>query len=124
MARSYTFESGEKEYTLRFTMNTVCDIEEAADRTPIQKLCAQDAIGFNTLRLIIQHGLKWKNQGITKQRAGEIIAQYAEEHDGSIDKLARETLLLLAESTGSKIKKEDIDEATDGVDAENEDIKE
>lgn len=110
--RTITFEAGGKEYTVKFDINSVCDIEEAAGRTPIQVLCGQDNIGYNTIRLLLQHGLKHRNPGITKQRAGELIAQYIKE-GGTLDKLSRDILLLLAESTGSKIKKELLDEIED-----------
>ena len=107
--RTYSFETGAKAYTLRFDINSVCNIEEAADRTPIQVLCNQDRLGFSTLRLLIQHGLKWKDAGITKDKAGNIIQTYLAEN-GSIDELAKQTLLLLAESAGAKQKPEETDE--------------
>lgn len=122
MGRTFTFEADNKEHTIKFTMNSVCDIEEAADRTPIQVLCGEEKLSYSTLRLLVQHGLKWKNPGITKQRAGDLLKQFVDE-GGDLNKFTRDILLLLAESTGSKIKKEDIDDA-EGAEGEEDEQKE
>lgn len=126
MGRTFTFTVGNKDYTLKFEMNTVCDIEEAAGRTPIQALLAEDRIGYNTIRLLVQYGLQWRHTGITKRRAGELIEQYVAEgkligDNKRMETLSRETLTLLAKSMGSEIKKEDIDEAVGTSETEEED---
>lgn len=104
--RTYTFSAKDKEYVLKYTFNSVCDLEEAGG-VGITTLLSESKIGLNTFRLLLWTGLKWKDPGITKQRAGNIINDLIED-GGDYSVLASEMLNLLVESVSNdNQKKED-----------------
>jgi len=70
----YTFEFDDKEYTLKYDYNAICDIEEVADKS-IQALLTTDRVGQNTARLLLYGGLKWADRTMTKAKAGSLIGR-------------------------------------------------
>ncbi len=98
--RSYTFVVDKKEYILRYTFNAICDLEEEA-KMGISSLLSQEKIGLNTFRLLVWAGLKWKDFGITKQRAGDIIHKYIE-NGGNYTELANEIGKLISNSISNE----------------------
>jgi len=64
-----------KEYLLRFDINAVCDIEERAG-VGIGALFDESRLGLSTARLFLWGGLKWRDRGITIERAGNLIRDF------------------------------------------------
>lgn len=107
--RSYTFIVDNKEYVLRYTFNAICDLEEEA-KMGISLLLSQEKVGLNTFRLLVWAGLKWKDHGITKQRAGEILNRFIES-GGNYNELASEiSKLLLASLSNESMTNENLGE--------------
>ena len=87
-----------KEYTLKFTINTMCAMDGAG--IDVMNL---DSIHFNmpTIRKFFCYALKSTNAKITDNKAGELMDQYIEEgHD--INDILDVIMEALAESLGSK----------------------
>lgn len=107
----------DKEYNIRFTMNTLCTMSEQG----IDVMNIENS-GMNNIMLtreLLYYGLKHENKKITKAQTGDLIDDYIEE-GGTFNELYMEVMLALAKSLGvsDKIKKEidDIDdeEKTEG----------
>jgi len=62
--RTYTFSVEDKEYSLRYNFNSICELEEKAG-VGLNGLFNQEKAGLNMIRLVIWAGLKWKDPGIT-----------------------------------------------------------
>lgn len=98
-----------KEYTLKFTINTMCAMEGAG--IDVMNL---DAIYFNMpiIRKFFYYALKSTNVKMTENKAGELMDQYiGEGHD--ISDILDVIMETLAESLGSKENieaDEDVDE--------------
>ena len=75
--RTYTFEVNDKQYTIKFDYNAICDIEELSGKGIMQLL---ENPSLNTIRFVLWGGLKWKNQGLTKQQVGFIINDLTSEN--------------------------------------------
>ena len=56
---------------LRYDFNAVADLEEKFD-TGIMELMTEKRIGFSVIRGLLWAGLKWKDKGLTLERAGKI----------------------------------------------------
>lgn len=95
--RTYTFEANDNSYTLKYGYNAVCELEEASGK-PIQALFSEEAVGLSTIRLLIWAGLKWKNNGITKQQVGFILEDLID--NGTFQDVGKKAVDLLAESLG------------------------
>lgn len=101
----HTFEVKGKSHTLRFDFNAICDIEEKANMG-IAEMTSEKRIGFNTIRLMVWGGLKWKNPGLTIQQAGFIVRDYMDE-DGDIEALFNTIVELVSKSVRFGKKKSD-----------------
>lgn len=98
--RTYTFSVEDKEYSLRYNFNSICDLEEKLG-FGINGLANQEKAGLNLIRLIVWAGLKWKDPGLTPQRVGFILQKYIE-LDGDFSTLAQECMNLLSESISNE----------------------
>ena len=101
--RTYTFDLGDKQYTLKYDYNALCDIEEMSGQN-LQSLFSDGKVGLNTIRLLLWGGLKWKMNGITKQQVGFIMNTLQEED--RLNEVVQKASELIAQSTG-KGKEED-----------------
>lgn len=106
--RSVRFVVKGKEYTLRYTFNSICEIEEMAG-VGLPKLVSDEKVGLNAVRLVVWGGLKWCNPGITKGAVGDLLKNYIEEK-GDYQELFRQAVHLMNESMGGK----PVDETTEG----------
>ncbi len=95
--RTYTFEANDKTYTLKYNYNAICELEEASGK-PLQALFAEDAIGLSTIRLLLWAGLKWHNNGVTKQQVGFIIDDLVERK--TYEEVTQNAVKLLTKSFG------------------------
>lgn len=93
--RTYTFELEDKSYTLKYDYNAICDMEELSGK-PIQSLFSETEIGLNSVRILLWGGLKWKNNGITKQQVGFMIQKMLEL--GIYEEVVNKAMLLLPDS--------------------------
>lgn len=66
-----------KTHLLRFDFNSVCDVEERLGRGIIATL-TKEQIGFNMTRVLYWAGLKWKDRGLTVERAGQLLMKEVE----------------------------------------------
>lgn len=74
-----TFTAKGTQYKLRFTVNSMCEIERVAGK-PMSKLMGDgENIGVKELRLLFWGGLLPLNHGITEAKAGEIMDNYTSE---------------------------------------------
>lgn len=69
------FTVKDKTYTLKYDFNAICEIEEKAG-VGIPTLVSQNKLGMFPLRVLIWGGLKWRDQGITIDRVGNLIGEY------------------------------------------------
>jgi len=72
MIRAVEFEVGGVAKRLRYDFNALADIEDKAGMS-VNELFAPKNMGFHAFRLILWAGLKWKDRGLTVERAGMII---------------------------------------------------
>jgi hypothetical protein len=63
---------------LRFDLNAIADIEDHFD-AGIMEIMSERRIGFSTLRALYWAGLKWKEKGLTIDRAGGIVQAMIQE---------------------------------------------
>jgi hypothetical protein len=101
-------EINNKEYELRFNINTLCEMSEQGfdvmDLTNVK-------INMRTVRDLFYYALKGGNKKITKNQAGELMDQYIE--DGhNFDDLIEIVMDALGRSLGSK-KPEDKEEGAE-----------
>jgi hypothetical protein len=90
-----SIELSGKERNLRYDYNSVCDLEERANKGIIQLMNEQ--AGLNVLRLLLWAGLKHENKGLTVDMVGLWIQKYLD--DGmSMDALFEKCITALAKS--------------------------
>lgn len=63
---------------MKFDYNAVADLEEYYG-LGIAEIVSKKRIGFSTIRALYWAGLKWKDKGITIQRAGNYINELVKE---------------------------------------------
>ena len=63
---------------MKFDYNAVADLEEYYG-LGIAEIVSKKRIGFSTVRALYWAGLKWKDKGITIQRAGNYINELVKE---------------------------------------------
>ena len=97
-------EVGNKEYEIKFTINTLCRMEsDGIDVMHMEKL--MDNITFTLIRKLFFYGLKDSlGKSLTENKAGDMMDEYLEEND--YNELMTVLLTELAKSLGY-----DIDEA-------------
>lgn len=72
MIRAVEFEVGGQVKRLRYDFNALADIEDKAGMS-VNELFAPKNMGFHAFRLILWSGLKWKDRGLTVERAGMVV---------------------------------------------------
>lgn len=95
--RTYTFEAKEATHTLKYGYNAICDLEESVGK-PIQVLFSEESVGLSTIRMLLWTGLRWKNNGLTKQQVGLICEDLIE--NGTFQEVGKQAVQLLANSLG------------------------
>jgi hypothetical protein len=100
--KTVTFDVGEKTYTLSFDYNAIADIEEAAD-CGIASMFSEKNVGMRTMRYLFWGGLKVRNPGLTKQKAGDLIERYIGEHgQEKFQELSNRVIQALVKSVGGE----------------------
>ena len=102
--------NGEQKF-LRYDFNAVADLEEKFD-TGIQQLMTEKRVGFSVIRGLLWAGLKWKDKGLTLERAGK-IAQTMMQEGKTFEDIMTPIMSAIKKSGvfGNMDKKEDGDEA-------------
>lgn len=67
------FKVGDTEYTLKFSTNAICELEERLDKG--LNTIVSNMERLTTVRAMLWAGLQSKHDSITLQKAGEIIDQ-------------------------------------------------
>lgn len=94
----FTFEFEDTKYTLKYDYNAICDIEEVADKS-ITALLDNDRVGQNTARLLLYGGLKWADRGMSKAKAGSLIARMIDAGESALlEKVVSEAVKLLVKA--------------------------
>lgn len=70
-------EIGGKTRLLKYDFNAICDIEEKFGKG-VAAIFTEEQMGFNTVRLFLWAGLKWKMPGLTVQQVGQWLQEEAE----------------------------------------------
>ncbi len=87
---------GGKERRLRYTYNSICDVEERAG-LGIGGLFSKERVGFNTIRLLLWGALKADDKGLTVDRTGNLLGDYLEQ-DGDLEVLYDELMVAFEKS--------------------------
>lgn len=73
MAKPYVeFEVDGEVKQMRFDLNAVADLEEYFG-AGIMEIMNEKRVGFSTLRAFFWAGLKWRDRGLTIERAGKMV---------------------------------------------------
>lgn len=67
------FQVGDVEYTLKFSTNAICELEDRLDKGLNTIVANMERL--TTVRAMLWAGLQAKHNGVTLQKAGEIIDQ-------------------------------------------------
>lgn len=70
-------ELGGKTRLLKYDFNAICEIEERTGKG-VAAIFSEQNVGFNTIRLFLWAGLKWKIPGLQPQQVGEWLQKEAE----------------------------------------------
>lgn len=71
-------ELGGKTRLLKYDFNAICEIEERTGKG-VAAIFSEQNVGFNTIRLFLWAGLKWKIPGLQPQQVGQWLQQEMEE---------------------------------------------
>lgn len=75
MAKPYVeFEVNGEMKQMRFDYNAVADLEEYFN-AGIMEIMNEKRVGFSMLRAFFWAGLRWRDRGLTIQRAGNLVEQ-------------------------------------------------
>jgi hypothetical protein len=72
-----SFEADGKEYTLRFSTNALCELEEKLDTNFIEvakRLSDQANVRLSLVRAVVWAGLRDRHSEITLEQAGDLIS--------------------------------------------------
>lgn len=69
---------GDEVKLIRFDFNALADLEEHFGKG-INAIMQEENIGFRTIRALYWAGLKWKERGLTIERAGKLIESKLED---------------------------------------------
>ncbi|CAM3876748.1 hypothetical protein COLU111180_11985 [Cohnella lubricantis] len=70
-------ELGGKSRLLKYDFNAVCEVEERTGKG-VAAIFSENSVGFNTVRLFLWAGLKWKIPGIQPAQVGQWLQQEVE----------------------------------------------
>jgi len=99
----------------KLDLNAVADLEEKLDKG-IGAIMQEENVGFRTIRAFYWAGLKWKDKGMTIQRAGTVVQKMLTEDSKDFKELmepVREALF-----ASGLIKKSDLESEEDAEDDE------
>ena len=99
-----TFDGEEK--LLRFDMNGMADLEEHFDKG-ITALMDKNRMGFSTIRGLYWSGLKWKMQGLTFEKVGNMLQRKMEEEDVTLAELMEPIKKAIEAAGWIKVRKTD-----------------
>ena len=71
-------ELGGKTRLMKYDFNAICDIEEKFGKG-VAAIFTDQQVGFNTIRLFLWAGLKWKLPGLQPQQVGQWLQEEAEQ---------------------------------------------
>lgn len=113
---------GGKERLLKFDFNAVSDIEEEFGKG-ISAIFDEENVGFNVLRVFYWGGLKWKEPGLTIQRAGLILGEALENEEHTMETLMSHMIDALQKSKLLGKNETVSDDVIDAVDEEESKVK-
>jgi len=117
-------ELGGKTRLLKYDFNAICEIEERTGKG-VAAIFSEQSVGFNTIRLFLWAGLKWKIPGLQPQQVGQWLQQEAEQGRQPMEfmqpiLIALKRAKILREVTPDELKKNSIGSPeTDGSPGEN-----
>lgn len=68
---------GEKEYVVKFTMNSLVEMEQYLGK-PVMSIFKEDEISFLSIRTLTYFGLKQMEKELTHEKAGDIMSDALE----------------------------------------------
>lgn len=101
---------GDKEYEIKFTINTLCDMTKAGIN--IMKLNEKD-FDIVMIRSLFYFGLKGSDKKITESKAGDLMDEYIHQEGNDFGKLTQEVMAAFADSLGTKAKDKEESEDTE-----------
>jgi hypothetical protein len=104
-------EINNKEYELKYPVNTLCMMAE--DGIDVMNM-ANFVVNIMTIRDLFYYGLKHENKKITKNQAGDLMDDYLAE-DHKMAELIEVVMNALAKSLGGDKKAEDKAEDDEGA---------
>lgn len=102
---------GEETKLLRFDFNALADLEEHFGKG-IRSIMQEENIGFRTIRALYWAGLKWKERGLTIERAGQMIESKLE--DGVSFKELMEPIVKALRASGLMSKRSEDGDGDEG----------
>lgn len=100
----------DEQKAFRLDLNAVADLEDLFDKG-ISEILDEKNIGFRTIRAFYWAGLKFKDKGLTVERAGNIVQSMLTEGQSFKEMMAPVTKALIASGILKK-QKNDSDEST------------
>lgn len=76
--RSVPVEFNGEQKQLRFDFNAMAELEDHLGKG-LAAIFREDNIGFRTVRAFYWAGLRWKDRGLTVERAGQLLQQKIDE---------------------------------------------
>lgn len=92
---------------LRFDFNALADLEDHFN-IGIANIMSEQRIGFSTIRALYWAGLKWKDKGLTLERAGAMIQNKM--NDGANFEELLEPIVKALQASGLMGKKENTED--------------
>ncbi|NTX58759.1 hypothetical protein HR086_46485 [Myxococcus sp. CA039A] len=124
MSQQYVeVEIGGKTRLLRFDFNAICEIEERTGKG-VAAIFSEQSVGFNTIRLFLWAGLKWKIPGLQPQQVGQWLQEEAEKGNQPMQYLkpvmeALKRAKILKEVTPDDLEKNSMNPEAEGSPGEN-----
>src|SRR5690554_3833088 len=103
-----TVTIGGKEWRLRYDFNAIADAEEKVG-LGIGAMFSDDRAGLSSIRLLVWAGPKWRERGLTIERAGSMIEEYMVE-GGSLEVLMEKVRIAMQQSGLLQFKKVEAEE--------------
>lgn len=101
---------------MKFDFNAIADLEEYFGKG-IAAIMDEERIGFSTIRALYWAGLKWKERGLTIERAGAMIQKKMQE--GTDFKELMEPIVKGLQASGFLGKTKDDDDENEDADPKN-----
>lgn len=85
---------GEKDYTVEYTFNSMCEMEEKTSRS----ITTFETMSFSTVRAFLWAGLLEYNHSISLAQAGKLVEKWCTENNKSYMDLGSELIDIATES--------------------------